>query len=99
MLFLGTLRVVFSLPYRKLEGLARGLEKSILAPDYSTLSLRIPNLVLSPDLGYEPKDEEEVVVAVNGTGIKVSNRGEWMRRKRKGLRGRDRKGIILVSSP
>jgi hypothetical protein len=34
-LFLGTLRVVFSLPYRQLEGLARGLGRliSIPAPD------------------------------------------------------------------
>jgi len=34
-LFLGTLRVVFGLPYRQLEGLARGLGRliSIPAPD------------------------------------------------------------------
>jgi len=83
-LFLGTLRVVFSLPYRQLEGLARGLGKliSIPTPDYSTLSLRLPKLEL--DLGYEPREGEEVVIAVDGTGIKVTNRGEWMRKKRKG---------------
>lgn len=76
--------MVFSLPYRQLEGLARGLGKliSIPAPDYSTLSLRIPKLDL--DLGYEPREGEEVVIAVDGTGIKVTNRGEWMRKKRKG---------------
>ena len=86
MLFLGTLRVVFSLPYRQLEGLARGLGKliSIPAPDYSTLSLRLPKLNLDPDLGYVPREGEEVVIAVDGTGIKVTNRGEWMRKKRKG---------------
>lgn len=86
MLFLGTLRVVFSLPYRQLDGLARGLGKliSIPAPDYSTLSLRIPKLDLDPDLDYEPREGEEVVIAVDGTGIKVTNRGEWMRKKRKG---------------
>jgi hypothetical protein len=27
---------------------------------------------------------EEVVIAVDSTGIKVTKRGEWMRRKRKG---------------
>ena len=84
MLFLGTLRVVFSLPYRQLEGLARGLGKliSIPAPDYSTLSLRIPNLDLPP--AYEPKEGKAVVIAVDGSGIKVTNRGERMRKKRKG---------------
>jgi hypothetical protein len=44
---------------------------SILAPDYSTLSLRIPKLELNPDLDYEPREREEAVIAVDGTGIKV----------------------------
>jgi hypothetical protein len=63
-LFLGTLRVVFHLPYRQLEGLARGLKKlvGIPAPDYSTLSLRLPKLDLDP--GYEPKGEP-IVIAVD----------------------------------
>jgi hypothetical protein len=54
-LFLGILRVVFSLPYRQLEGFGRGLGRllSIPSPDYSTLSLRIPKLDL--DTGYEPR--------------------------------------------
>jgi len=55
---------------------------SIPAPDYSTLSLRIPKLEL--DLGYEIREGEEVVIAVDSTGMKVTNRGEWMRKKRKG---------------
>ena len=41
-------------------------------------------LALDPDLGYVPREGEEVVIAVDGTGIKVTNRGEWMRKKRKG---------------
>jgi hypothetical protein len=62
--------VVFSPPYRQLEGLARGLGRliSISAPDYSTLSLRIPKLELDPDLGYEPQEGEKVVIAVDGDG-------------------------------
>jgi hypothetical protein len=42
--------------------------------------LRIPKLELDPDLGYEPREGEEVVIAVDGTGIKVTNRGEWLRK-------------------
>lgn len=85
-LFLGTLRVVFSMPYRQLEGFARRLGKliSIPAPDYSTLSLRLPKLELDPALGYVPREGEEVVIAIDGTGIKVTNRGEWRSKKRKG---------------
>jgi hypothetical protein len=63
-----------------------GLDRliSIPAPDYSTLSLRIPKLELDPDLGYELREGEEVVIAVDGTRIKVTNRGEWLRKRRKG---------------
>lgn len=32
---------------------------------------------------------EEAVIAVDGTGIKLINREEWMRKERKGLRLRD----------
>jgi len=84
MLFLGIIRVVFRLPYRQLEGFAKGMGKilSISAPDYTTLSLRIPKLEI--DLGYKIREGEEVVIAVDSTGVKVTNRGEWMRKKRKG---------------
>jgi len=53
MLFLRTLRVVFSLPYRQLEGLARGLGKLIASPnpDYSALSLCLPKLELDSAQG------------------------------------------------
>jgi hypothetical protein len=72
------------LSFYQLEGFGRGLGRllSIPSPDYSTLSLRIPKLDL--DTGYEPRGGEEVVIAVDSTGIKVTNRGEWMRRKKKG---------------
>ena len=76
-LFLGTLRVVFGLPYRQLEGFARKLGKliSIPAPDYTTLSLRIAKLEISKELGYEQREGEEVVIALDSTGIKVTNHG------------------------
>jgi len=84
-LFLGIIRFVFKIPYRQLEGFARKLKNliSIPSPDYSTLSLRIPAINLDKELGYVGR-EEEVVIAVDATGIKVTNIGEWMRKKRKG---------------
>lgn len=80
-LFLGTLRGVFHRPYRQLEGLARGLKKLVRvpAPDCSTLSLRVPQLDLP--VGDEPQPGEPLVIAVEATGIKVTRRGEWRRRK------------------
>lgn len=45
-------------------------------------SLCIPKVEL--DSGYRAREGEEVVIAVDSMGIKVTNRGEWMRRKKKG---------------
>ena len=77
----------FHLPYRQLEGALRRLEKfvpKLKAADYSTLWHRITKL----DIGLSTSDKE-VIVAVDSTGIKVTNRGEWIRRKwwRKERRG------------
>jgi len=37
--------------------------------------------------------DEDIVIAVDSTGIKVANRGEWMREKRKSSR---RRGFIKI---
>lgn len=76
--------MVFHLPYRELEELARGLKKliGIPAPDYSTLNLRLPKIDLASN--SEPEEGEPIAIAVNATGIKVTHRGEWMGKKRKG---------------
>lgn len=86
MLFWGILRMVFRIHYRQLEGLAKGLGRllSIPTPDYTTICLRLPKLKIDLNLGYEQREWEAVVIAVDATGIKVTNRGEWMRTKRKG---------------
>jgi len=44
--------------------------------DYTTLWHRITEPAIEV-----PKVDEKVVVAVDSTGIKVTNRGEWMRKK------------------
>ena len=77
----------FHLPYRQLEGALRRLSSFIpelKVADYTTLWHRITKLAIEV-----PKVDEKVVVAVDSTGIKVTNRGEWMRKKwwRKERRG------------
>ena len=89
--FSGLLYVFFHLPYRQLEGALRKLEKFIpklKAADYSTLWHRITNLKLEL-----PRYKQKVVVAVDSTGIKVTNRGEWIR---KNWKGKERRGWIKV---
>jgi hypothetical protein len=72
-----------------------GKRLSIPSPDSGTLSLFIPKLDL--DTGYEPRGGEEVVIAVDSTGIKVTNRGEWMRRKKNVFAAYERRCLGLGS--
>jgi IS5 family transposase len=81
---LGYMRAYFHLPYRQMEGVVRKHASNTLPsiPDYSRICRRINklNITISSD------DESNVhadnfVIAIDSTGIKVSNRGEWIRHK------------------
>jgi hypothetical protein len=78
------------LPYRQLEGFLRALSgfvPDLRSADYTTLWQRITNLELN-----NPIPDNEIVVAVDSTGMKVTSRGDWMREKH----GVERKGWIKV---
>jgi hypothetical protein len=78
------------LPYRQLEGFLRALSgfvPGLSSADYTTLWQRISNLELNI-----PVPDNDIVVAVDSTGIKVTSRGDWMREKH----GIERKGWIKV---
>jgi Transposase DDE domain len=78
------------LPYRQLEGFLRALSgfvPGLSSADYTTLWQRISNL----DLNI-PVPDNDIVVAVDSTGMKVTSRGDWMREKH----GIERKGWIKV---
>jgi hypothetical protein len=83
------IHMIFHLPYRQLEGFVRKLSElipKIKPTDYSNIWRRGTNLKLSlPDTILS--SDELVVIAVDSTGIKVTNRGEWMREKWKVHRG------------
>ena len=77
----------FHLPYRQTEeGIAQGHAKGIVPsiPDYTTINRRINKLDIkikdAIDDSSKPKDEY-IVIAIDSTGIKVTNRGQWMRDK------------------
>ena len=82
---LGVLRVCLKLPHRQLAGFARalfGLVGARLSISYTTVLRRIRDLVEGrklPEPRLEPGDK--TVVAVDSTGLKVGNYGEWMRRR------------------
>ena len=67
---------IFHLPYRQMEGFYRKLSHYIhglKAADYTTLFRRIRKV----NIDFSKEIRENVVIAVDSTGIKVTNRGEW----------------------
>lgn len=83
--FMAYVHVLF-LPYRQMEGFLKGLSRFVPeldVADYSTMCKRIQKMEI-PDIEGEGKD---LVIALDSTGVKVSNRGEWMRDKWKVRRG------------
>ena len=76
---LGYMRAYFHLPYRQTEGVVRAHagKKLPSIPDYSTISRRINKL----DIKVDEKVGSDIVIALDSTGIKVANRGEWIRDK------------------
>lgn len=88
--FSGLAYTFLHLPYRQLEGFLQALScfvPGLSSADYTTLWQRITNLELNI-----PIPDNDIVVAVDSTGMKVTNRGDWMREKH----GVERKGWIKV---
>ena len=86
---LAFIHVYLRLPYRQLEGFVLMLARhagGLKAPDYSSMAWRIQRLDVKLNDALA-SSEDEVVLALDASGIKVSNRGEWMRHKWKVKRG------------
>ncbi|MGI9010537.1 MAG: IS5 family transposase [Nitrososphaeraceae archaeon] len=82
---LGYMRAYFHLPYRQTEGVVREHASNTLSsiPDYNNISRRINRL----DIKIEDDDDKSnlhndyFIIAIDSTGIKLSNRGEWIRHR------------------
>jgi hypothetical protein len=82
----------YILPYRQLEGFIAALAKHVeglKAPDYTTIWWRVTKNPIKLDPQIDPN--QQLTIAVDSSGIKVSNRGEWLRDKWK-----LRKGFIKI---
>jgi len=72
------------MPYRQTEGFVRFpsgfvVEDGLQVPDYSTINRRVNKLRV--DLGDSLiKSKGPVSIAVDASGIKVHNGGDWIRR-------------------
>ena len=80
---------VYLLPYRQLEGFVRVFAENVKVlkevPDYTTIWWRVAKVKVDIDPGVDRR--KDVTIAVDSTGIKVSNRGEWIRHKWQVKRG------------
>jgi len=90
---LGYMRAYFHLPYRQTEGVVRKHTSNTLpsVPDYSRICRRINrlNIKINDDDDDDDDDDDKTslqhadnfVIAIDSTGVKVTNRGEWIRHK------------------
>ena len=68
------------LPYRQLEGFLRMMSIHIkklkeVMPDFTTIWWRVARMKINLDPKINP-EKDDIVIAVDSTGIKVTNRGE-----------------------
>jgi len=81
-MFLAVVRYLFGLPYRQLEGFTRALNRLVPrlpSADYSGLRRRVLGIDLSPYEDLEGSDD--VVIAVDSTGVRVHKAGGWVERE------------------
>ena len=82
---LAYMRIYFHLPYRQTEGVVREHASSTLpsVPDYSNISRRVNKLKIKiyDDGKSIVNNDDNFVIALDATGIKVTNRGEWLYHK------------------
>ena len=88
----------YLLPYRQLEGFLRMMSKYVkklkeVVPDFTTIWWRVERMKINLDPKIDP-EKDNIVIAVDSTGIKVTNRGEWILDKWKNKR--IRKGFIKI---
>jgi len=84
LLLLGYAKIYFHLLYRQTEGIAQVHAKGKLPsiPDYSTINRRINKLDIQINDNKGKEFEiNYLIIAIDSTGIKVTNRGQWLRDK------------------
>ena len=87
MRLLAYLHVLFHLPFRQEEGFIKTLSRyvdGLEAPDWSTIWERTKSLDMKLD---GVNTNEPISISLDSSGIKVSNSGDWIRKKWKVKRG------------
>ena len=83
-LIIGYIRIYFHLPYRQTEGIIKATGKNLPAhPSYSQICRRVNKLDITSNRLDDDDDEKNIIIAIDSTGIKVTNRGhQWMQQEK-----------------
>jgi transposase len=80
-LAIGYISTSFHLPYRQTEGIVKATGKRLPAnPSYGHICKRINKLTIDTKR-YVIDDDDDLIISIDSTGIKVTNRGQWMDEK------------------
>lgn len=83
-LAIGYMRISFHLPYRQTDGIIKATGKTLPNhPSYGHICKRINRLNVNINNSIKRDDDDDndddyIVIGVDSTGIKVTNRGQWM---------------------
>ena len=80
--FLAFVRLLFHQPYRQTEGFVHSLSRfvaEVQTPDYSTIDRRVNRLEIDLDESLI-RSNTPVSIAVDSSGVKVHNGGDWIRK-------------------
>jgi hypothetical protein len=82
-LIIGYIRIYFHLPYRQTEGVIKATGKNLPDhPSYSQICRRVNKLDISTKRSYDDDDDDkDIIIAIDSTGVKITNRGQWMQEK------------------
>jgi hypothetical protein len=99
LLLLSYATAYFHLPYRQTEGITQGHAKGKVPsiPNYTTINRRINRLDIKINDTTDSKEfkDEYIVIWIDSTGIKVTNRGQWLREKWQ-VKNNNKKGYLKV---
>ena len=95
-LAIGYIRYSFHLPYRQTEGIINATGKGLPgnSPSYGHICKRINKLNIDiKRKKIDDDDDDYVVISIDSTGIKITNRGQWMNEKWK---VQNKKGYLKI---
>jgi hypothetical protein len=98
-LVIGYMKIYFHLPYRQTEGIIKATGKNLPNhPSYSQICRRVNQLDISSNRLDDDDDNDGIIIAIDSTGIKVTNRGQWMQDKwkKKKKKKKKKKGYLKI---